>query len=61
METGNNGGNNKQEFTEQEQWTIRYLVAKHGVTEDLVIEAISKVGNDPKEIEAYLLLKNRGS
>ncbi|MCE3282384.1 MAG: hypothetical protein K0Q66_1121 [Chitinophagaceae bacterium] len=59
MNTGNSDGNGKQQYTEEQQWTIRYMVAKLGATEDEIIEAITEVGNDTKEIEAYLVLKGR--
>jgi hypothetical protein len=47
-------GNEQQQLTDEQLWNVRYLVAKTGAKEDDVRNAITKVGNDQKEIEAYL-------
>jgi hypothetical protein len=45
---------NVQQYTDKQLWLIRYLVAKMGVTEQQVKDAIGIVGDDQKKIEKYL-------
>jgi t-SNARE complex subunit (syntaxin) len=47
-------GNGQQQLTDEQLWNVRYIVAKTGAKEDDVKNAIAKVGNDQKKIEAYL-------
>jgi len=46
-------GRDRERVAGNEDYEVNYVAKKYGVTADEVRDAIVKVGNDRKEIEAY--------
>jgi hypothetical protein len=55
----NRSGRDRSRIAGNEDYELRYMAQKLGVTENEVKEAIAAVGNDRKKVEEYLQQRGR--
>jgi hypothetical protein len=55
----NRGGRDRQRVAAGEKWEVSYMAEKFGVSSQQVSGAVRAVGNNRKDVEAYLKQKSR--
>jgi len=57
----NKGAQDRSRVAAEEDWELQYMMKKHNVTEEEVVEAIDRAGNSRDKVEEYLEGKKRGA
>lgn len=55
----NKGAQDRSRVAAEEDWELQYMMKKHDVTEEEVVEAIDRAGNSRDKVEEYLEEKKR--
>jgi hypothetical protein len=57
----NRGGRDRQRVAAGQDWEVRHVAEKHGVSTQQVTGAIRAVGNNRKDVETYIKQKAKGN